>query len=104
MRAGQLRHRVEIQSRAATRTRGQVTEAWTTYTTGWASIEPRSGRELERAHMVVADATHKVGIRYYSGVSTRDRFLFGTRKLNIASVVNVEERDRELILICVEQT
>lgn len=84
--------------------RGVVTETWGAEQGLWASVEPLAGRELERALMVVAAATHKVTMRYWAGVSARDRLIFDNRTLNIESVRNVDERNRELVLICVEET
>ena len=104
MRAGQLRHRVTLEQRATQKTRGIVTEAWGAEQVLWANVEPLAGRELERARTVVANATHKVTMRYRSSITARSRLVFDKRTLNIESVRNVDERNHELILTCVEQS
>lgn len=70
----------------------------------WIGVEPLSGTELERARAVVAEATHTVKTRFREGISARKRFVFGERTLNIENVRNIDERNRELVCICVEQT
>lgn len=104
MRAGQLRHRVALEKRSTTNTLGQVTESWGTEAVLWAQVTPLSGRELERARMVVADATHEVTIRFRERVTARDRFIHDNRELNIESVRNIDERKQWLVCICVEQS
>ncbi|HDZ39249.1 MAG TPA: head-tail adaptor protein [Marinobacter sp.] len=104
MQAGQLRHRVEVQASSEANSRGNTTKTWTTEVTIWAGIEPLSGRELIEAQEVVADATHRVKIRYLADVTPKKRFLFGTRELYIESVQNIDERNRELVLTCVERS
>jgi SPP1 family predicted phage head-tail adaptor len=44
--------------------RGQHIEDWETVKRLWAAITPLSGRELERAQEIVADATLLVELRY----------------------------------------
>ena len=51
MKAGKLRHRVDIQKWVADRdtTTGEVAETWITNTTEWADVRPISGRERMEA-------------------------------------------------------
>ena len=81
-----------------------MTETWATEMLLWASIQPLAGRELERARTVVANATHKVTTRYRDGITPRKRIRHDNRTLNIEAVLDVDERNRELVLTCVEQT
>ena len=104
MRAGELRHRVQLQVSSEQNSRGNTTKVWGTEDAIWAAVEPLSGRELIEAQEVVADATHRVTIRYLADVTPRKRFLFGTRELYIESVQNIDERNRELVLTCVERS
>lgn len=105
MRAGELRHSVVIESRTlAADSYGGRTETWATFATVWASVEPLSGSEQWRAQQAQSSVSHKVTIRYLSGVDAKMRVKFGTRYLNIGSVRNVEERNRELELLCTEAT
>ena len=69
-----------------------------------ASVVPLAGRELERAREIVANATHEVRTRHRDGINTQKRIRHDNRTLNIESVRNVDERNRELVMICVEES
>ncbi len=103
IRAGDLRHRVAIQSRASGKgTRGQATGAWSTIATVPCSIKTLAGREAEQANKLVAAATLKVEMRYYAGLTVKHRLLFGSREINIGHVDNVEEQNIQHVLLCAE--
>ena len=70
----------------------------------WAKVSPLSGRELERAREVVANATHEVKTRYRDGINSQKRLRHDNRILNIENVRDMDERNRELIMICVEES
>jgi SPP1 family predicted phage head-tail adaptor len=73
-----------------------------------ASIEPLSGNELLRAEQFEASLTHRVRTRYYPGVKPHWRIRYDddradiTRVFDIKSVIDPEERHRELELMCEE--
>jgi len=103
LNAGDINQRVIVQ--AATESRGatgEVTKTWTTALTVWASIRPLSGRELLQAQQVQADVTHRVRMRHNTTVTTSHRLLFGTRILEINSVIDPFEAGEELELMCKE--
>ena len=103
MRIGKMRQRVTIQARASTQSgTGQPTGAWSTVATAWASIEPLSGREQLAAQAAQSETTHRVTMRYRSGITTKMRISFGGRLFNITSVRSLEERGRVMILDCTE--
>lgn len=105
MKTGTLRHRVELQERTDTQDgTGQPIPAWATYATVWAAIEPLTARELIAAKQAQSEATTKIRLRYVSGVDHTDRVVFGSRTYAINSVVNPDERNRELHLMCTEAT
>ena len=77
MRAGNLRHRVQIQSVTQTRDAfGGHTNAWATDATVWGSVEPLEGKELTEAQAVNARATVRVRIRAYPGLTPKHRIVF----------------------------
>jgi len=105
VRAGQLRHRVEVQ--ALTRTgdgQGGATESWATVATVWGAVTPLAGREAFNMHQVEPTATHQIVMRYQSNpvVTAQHQIKFGTRTFRILSVLNTEERKREIVLTCEE--
>lgn len=102
MRAGQLRHRVTIQRPTEDINGGATT--WSDVETVWASIAPIAGREYFAAQQVQSDVTHRVRMRYGPTVTTKDRLTFGVRHFDIRTVLNRDERNRELELLCIERT
>ena len=105
MRAGKLRHRIEIQAAAETRNAyGEVTQSWGTVGVVWASIEPLRGRELWEAQQVVGRVTIRVRIRHWTGLTHSHRLQDGLTVYNIEAVLNPKGRDREMELLCTEAT
>lgn len=106
MRVGRLRHRLRIQEPTQTRTgSGGFTHSWSTVAVVWAGVWPLVGREYMEARRVDADVTHEVRIRHRDGLTPSHQFVFDndtSRVLNIVSIRNVEERGRELIVMCRE--
>lgn len=104
MQIANLRKRIQIQQpqKSQEPTLGQVRTQPQTIATVWARIEPLSGRELYRAQQVVAEVTHRVTIRARTGINEGMQVIYGTRSLGIGAVLNIEERGREMDLLCVE--
>lgn len=103
MRAGQLRHRIKIQEQARTSDgAGGSTIAWNTIATISARVLPLAGQELFEAQKQNPKVSHRVEARYRAGVTAKNRILFDSRILNIEAVANLEERGREMHLMCEE--
>lgn len=104
--AGKLRHRVIIQRLVAGSPQqtasGQPDEAWATYLTVLASVEPLNGRELFAAQEHHSEVTTRVRVRYRDGVTAKMRVSFDGKLYNIAAVIDPELRHREFQLLCVE--
>jgi SPP1 family predicted phage head-tail adaptor len=70
-----------------------------------ARIEPLSGREEFLAAQRQATTTHLITIRHSSLISALDaswRIAFGARVFTIDNIRNVDERSREMDLLCTE--
>jgi len=105
MNPGKLRHRVTIQQFAEVLDGyGTPTGSsdWQDVATVWASVEPLSGREYLLAENVNTEAKIRVKMRYRKGVTTGMRIKYGERMLDIQSVADIEERHREMELMCIE--
>jgi SPP1 family predicted phage head-tail adaptor len=104
MEAGLLNRRITLQRpvevRGADYADVQVT--WQDVATVWASVEPLSGGEFFRNQEQQGELTHRVRIRWRAGVDSKMRVLFGTRIFGIDSVINPEEADVVLELMCTE--
>ena len=104
MRLGKLRHRITIEQVAETQdTDGSLIETWSSFASAQGSIEPVSGREYFDAQTTHADVTHRIYLRFVSGVTPKMRVKYGDRIFDILSVINTRERNVELQLMCRER-
>ena len=105
MRTGKLRHRVELQKASfIVDDLGYHLEEWETVATAWAAIEPLKGEEHWQAASVQATTTHRVTMRPPGvAVHPSNRLVFNGRIFEIEAVLDIEERGRELQLMCVEK-
>jgi len=82
---------------------GGYTQAWTPLAppTWYVRIRPATARDAEKvtAGTVITHVSHIVHGRFHPGVTTRTRMLFKGHIYQITSVVNLEERDREMELV-----
>lgn len=101
---GQMRHRVTIQTLAeASDGAGGFTGTWTDVATVWAKIEPLKGMEVLQAMQLEAPLTHKVFIRYRTGIATNGvRLKHEGRYFDIKQVRNLMESERWLELLVEE--
>ena len=94
MRAGTLRHYVEIQvASTAQNATGEPSVTWATSSYAYAAIMPLRGREYLTASQERSAVTHRIRIRHLSGLNPKKRIKFGSRYFNIGSVINVDERN-----------
>lgn len=101
---GKMKQRVSIQSiTQASDGQGGFTESWATDATVWAYVRPVKGYEKYQAQQVQTPVTHKITIRYRTGVTTKQRILFGSRVFNIKEVLNPDEANHFLEIIALEQ-
>lgn len=108
MKAGNLRHRLTIQEATgkASTFGGSTENLWTDVITVWGSVRPMLGKEAEQAQHMVSEVSHTIKIRYPDPdtivVGSKHRILFGTRIFDVEYVLNEDERNRELKLLCFE--
>ena len=102
--AGQLRHSVTIQNRAAVSPSknniGEDDYAWATFHATRARIRPAKGKEQVAAEAEETQVDTEITIRYFSGVTAGMRVAFGSIYYDIRAVINFDERNRELMLQC----
>jgi SPP1 family predicted phage head-tail adaptor len=104
MRAGLLRELVTVQQRISTQDPyGQAVDAWSEVAKTWASVQPLRGNERFTAAQTKAAIDTKVTMRFRNDVMPgRNRILFGARVLDVESVINIDERDRTIEILCKE--
>lgn len=101
-------HRVTLQNPgpALQDSDGGSTQTWTDLVPpAWTCrIAPATAAALERvaAGTVLATATQIITGPYRSDVTTQTRVLFNGRQFSVTGVANPEERNVELVLVCVE--
>ena len=90
-----LRHSVTIQERTLTADgQGGSTESWSTFTTAWVAIEPTSAAQQFYAQHLKHRVTHKITARYFSGLTSDMRIIFGSRTFHVRGYRDLEERNR----------
>lgn len=107
MQAGKLRHRIQIERRTVQADGLRDAEdEWETIAEVRAAVKPLSGSELVEAMQVTGVGTLEVRFRWSPSLSltTDDRLRFGERTLNITHIANVDERNRELVVMCGESS
>jgi SPP1 family predicted phage head-tail adaptor len=104
MQYARLNTRITLQAPSTTADGyGETGATWTDIADVWASLEPIQGREFFSAQQVNAETTHRIRIRYRTGVTAAMRFKYGARFFEIQSVINTSERNNELVLMCTER-
>lgn len=103
---GRLRHRLVVQAENPLPDggggRGDPWAAPITLATVWGRVEPLGGAERLRAMQLDARVSHRVTLRYRADVTARERLVFGQRVFKIRAVINLEERNEWLQLLCEE--
>ncbi len=109
--AGLLRHQVTIQKPSATQdTMGSPTTSWQTVLTTFASVEDALSAEgmdrmSEGWYSPAAQVTHVVRMRWPGASVTLAagyQVLFSGRALKVQYVTNVQQRNRVIVLGCIE--
>lgn len=103
MRKMDKRNLIEIQHPVFTANDfGEQENTWTTYATIYAAIQGLSGREYIINDVKNAEVNYRIFTEFIDGVKPTDRVKFGDRYFAIVSVVNLDELNRELQLLCKE--
>ena len=107
MYIGGLRKRIQILSRGDTQDNaGEMIPSWLLYVTLWGEITSPTGRELMAGQQIQANISHIVtvrwpGINYI--ITPAMRASYNGRFFDINAVLNVDERNRTLSLLCTER-
>lgn len=94
---------VENRSGSTTDGMGNTFQRWVSlYPDVHCAVKPIAGQERWTAEKTQALVTHQVRMRYLDGITSGMRLKFGARYLTVNSVLNVDERNIELVLDCTE--
>jgi SPP1 family predicted phage head-tail adaptor len=97
--AGTLRERVTVQQATENRNRlGEAISEWSTFAEVWASVNGVTAREYLLAGQQQIELSHRVKMRYLSGLTSKMRLSWRGRTLEIISILEHENRSiHELI-------
>lgn len=105
---GELRHQIAVQQQTSSQSSsGAPQSSWSTVLTTMAKIETATGRELYSGDQFSAQVSHVLTIRWPgAGVQLQGggnmRVVFGSRTFVLQFVNNVLERNRKVLLYCLE--
>lgn len=100
---GKMRYKVKVERATNTRDAGGgLSQAFSSVATIYANIKPKSANSAYRQGMLQEKVTHEITIRYMKNIDTNSKITYGTRSFAVNGIVNVDERDRFLTLLCEE--
>ena len=100
---GVLVDRVVVQQPVSTQNEaGESVLAWSDFATVWANVQALSSRETYQYGQQVGVMTHKVMIRFLSGLTSAMRLVSDSRTLEIGQISELERRTLQEI-ICAEK-
>lgn len=101
MRAGRLRHRLDIY--LVTKSSGVSGVETLTLVFSWpCEIAPMSGKEYQALGGTSNAVTHKITGRYVHGITDAHVGMFKGRRFRFVAVLNIKERNQELQIVAVE--
>lgn len=103
MNAGALKHRFEIYKFNENRNEfGEMEKSEIKFAEVWGYIDAIKGDEKYINQKEITLLTHKIVIRYISGIDESCFIKFKGRKFNINNIINPHEINRLLFLNCTE--
>jgi SPP1 family predicted phage head-tail adaptor len=101
---GELRRRAVLEAPGGSADgAGGIDETWTTVAGLWAAIVPLGGDERFTADRTAGHVSHRITLRYRTGVEPGMRLRLGARIFEIRSAVDRDERRRFLDCLCEER-
>lgn len=100
-----LNKRVTLQQEFATEDlQGGRSLSWADVATVWASVEPMAGKESYTWGKLLGESTYVIRMRYRSDIKAKMRLLYGSRIMDINSVIDEHDEHRFLALGCSERS
>lgn len=93
VKISELRHRIKFQSLVrASDGQGGFEESWVDFTEVWAKVKPSIGKERYFSDRVEPITSHKIVIRWTTGLVESMRIRFEDRTFQIKSIDREDER------------
>ncbi len=101
---GRLRHRLTLETASRTPDGGGgAVKDWSAVAQLWGQIRPTIGTEIVAADGIKGRVSHEITLRYRADVVPAMRLVSGSRRFEIAAVIDIDERHRWLKCLCVER-
>ena len=98
-----MRYRIKVENATNTRDAGGgMSQAYNSAAFVYANIKPTNANSSYRQGMVQEKVTHEITMRFMKNIGTNSRISYGTRLFDVKGIINVDERDRFLKLLCEE--
>lgn len=92
---GTFRHSILIEQLVRTPDgQGGNTSAWTTFKSLKARIDPLRARQIDFGQKLEHRVTHRICMRFFTGLTSEMRVNFGGRIFHIQGIRNPQERNR----------
>lgn len=104
MRAGRLRHLITVQERVEVldSNTGEVSSVWIDAATVWGAVEPMTGKEYLQAGSLQSEKTVAIRVRGMT-VTEKHRVTANGKQYDIRAVLDRNDQNRELTLMCTQR-
>ena len=101
MRAGELRHRLQLQERIEGQDpiTGAIISEWQIVATVWGKVEPLSVRDFIASGALNSEITTRITIRYRQGVKPTMRIIHGEKIYDIIGVLPDKDSGTEYLTL-----
>ena len=105
MNAGRMRHRVELRTPLYPNESGYANTTYSSLGTFWAEVEPLRGREYWQSQHENSEVTHRIRMRFVRRAKANANLVafYGGREFEVLSVIDPNERNISLELMCKER-
>lgn len=104
VRAGELNRPLTIQARTTVVDgEGNPIDTWVSTGTTWGRLEQQGAAEVILSGQLEQDIHWVVTLRFPTTVTHESRLLYGTRVLDVRTVLDVNEENRKVQLVCLER-
>ena len=105
MRAGRKNKRIDIQQPVENVNEyGEKTISWVKCCRVWARVAPLRGKEFFAAQQTNNENILKITMAYQADISDKFRVAYHCKTYEIRNIINVEEKNVDLELMCSEIT
>lgn len=103
--AGDLRHRISIQSRGTPTPDGEggFTDVWESVDTVWSKVRPMRAKQVNEYRSINVHATHLIEVRGEVDVQESYRLVFGSRTFEVLTVEDEKEEGVKKWVVCKER-